>query len=85
MDRRITTSRCSQHCPGFVLLGRDELGAEFVQLAVRCLQLLINQPDADDQRADMVARSLYHPGCDRQRLLFEDAQNLGSLPTAQAP
>ena len=32
----------------------------------------------------MVARRLDHPGCDRQRLLFEDAQNLGSRPTAQA-
>jgi hypothetical protein len=31
----------------------------------------------------MVARRLDHPGCDRQRLLFQDAQNLGSLPTAQ--
>ena len=39
--------------PRRVLLGRDELGAEFVQLAVRCFQLLINQPDADAQRADM--------------------------------
>src|SRR5258707_12774659 len=32
----------------------------------------------------MIARRLDHPGCDRQRLLFEDAQNLGSRPTAQA-
>src|SRR6202011_3028396 len=47
-------------------------------------QLLIHQPDADGQSADMVARRLDHPGCHRQRLLFEDAQNLGSLPTAQA-
>jgi hypothetical protein len=70
--------------PRLVLFGRDELGAEFVQLAVRCFQLLINQPDADGQRTDMVACRLDHPGCDRQRLLFEDAQNLGGLPTAQA-
>src|SRR5882672_6778157 len=46
--------------------------------AVRCFQLLINQPDADDQRADMVARRLDHPGCDRQRLLFQDAQTSGA-------
>ncbi len=64
--------------PRLVLLGRDELGAEFVQLAVRCFQLLINQPDAEGQRADMVARRLDHPGCDRQRLLFQDAQHFGS-------
>jgi len=51
--------------PRLVLLGWDELGAEFVQLAVRCFQLLIDQPDADDQHADMVARRLDHPGCDR--------------------
>src|ERR1700730_17603137 len=70
--------------PRLVLLGRDELGAEFVQLAVRYFQLLIHQPDADGQRADMVARRLDHPGCDRQRLLFEDAQDLGGLPTAEA-
>jgi len=51
--------------PRLVLLGWDELGAEFIQLAVRCFQLLIDQPDADDQHADMVARRLDHPGCDR--------------------
>jgi len=55
--------------PRLVLLGRDELGAQFVQLAVRCFQLLIDQPDADGQRADMVARRLDHPGRDRQGLL----------------
>src|SRR5438034_7586654 len=32
----------------------------------------------------MVACRLDHPGCDRQRLLFQEAQNLGSRPTTQA-
>jgi hypothetical protein len=40
------------------------------KIILRCFQLLINQPDADSQRADMVARRLDHPGCYRQRLLF---------------
>jgi hypothetical protein len=64
MDRRITTSRCPHLLPWLVLLGRDELGVQFVQLAVRCFQLLIHQPDVEGQRTDMVARRLDHPGCD---------------------
>jgi hypothetical protein len=59
--------------PWFLVLGGSELGAEFVQLAVRCSELLINQPNAARQRADMVARRLDHPGCDRQWLLFQNA------------
>ena len=51
--------------PRLVLIGRDKLGAEFIQLAMRCFQLLINQPDADTQRADMGGRRLDHPGGDR--------------------
>jgi hypothetical protein len=58
--------------PRFVVLRRNELGAEF-QLVVRGFELLINQPNAGSQRADVVARRLDHPGCNRQRLLFQDA------------
>ena len=49
--------------PRFVVLRGNELGAEFVQLAVRGFELLINQSNAGARRLD-------HPGCN---LLFEDA------------
>ena len=47
MDRRITHVALLVSLLRLVLIGRDKLGAEFIQLAMRCFQLLINQPDAD--------------------------------------
>ena len=64
--------------PRLVLLARDELGAELVQLAVRCFQLLIDQPDADGQRADMVARRLDHPGATDNGFCFRMRRTSGA-------
>jgi len=52
-----------------VLRGRDELVAELVQLAVRGLELLIDELDAGSHRLDVSGRGCGHPGSHRQRLL----------------
>ncbi len=70
--------------PRRALLRRDELVAELVQLAVRGLELLIDELEAGSHRLDVSGRGCGHPGSHRQRLLAQDAQHLGGLPTANA-
>jgi hypothetical protein len=68
--------------PRVVLLGRDELGAELVQLVVRCFQLLIDQPDADGQLA-AARRQPRMPGFIGERAVsahcLRHDQGIGSL------
>ena len=62
--------------------GRDELVAELVELAVRGVELLIDQADAGGHGVDMSRRRRDHAGRHRQRLLPQDLQHLGRLQTA---
>jgi hypothetical protein len=57
------------------------LRTDFVQFAVRCFELLITS--LIGQLASGYDRSPSRPGSDRQRLLIEDVENLGSPLTAE--
>ncbi len=63
------------------LLRRNEPGGEGIELAMRLLEVLVNKPDACNERRDMRACGLRCSGSDPQRRLARHVQNVRRFPT----
>jgi hypothetical protein len=59
-----------------------KLATELVQLAMRLVNLLINQPKAGDEGTDMGTGGFNRASCYRQRLLAQDAQRFAGINAA---